>query len=448
MFFRLLYQSFYRQRRSKLLAGTAIIFGVAVATAMIAVATDIGDKMNRELSAYGPNIVVYPQEETLDVQIGGVNLKPDTSGAYLKESDLPKLKGMFWGHNIRDFAPILSTNVNLIPPGATAGTSSTPVELIGTYFAKTLHFGQETFVTGAKTTYPWWKVQGDWPSDEVPAGHPIEVLAGLQFARQHNLKVGDRLRVRASSGSGSNDSRPESGSREYELAIRGILSTGDVEERAIVAPLALVQQLVGRPDGVRRLYVRAITKPEDALARRNPKTMSPAMYDRWYCSPYTNSIAFQIQETLPYAHAEQIRRVAQSEGVVLSRIMGLMWLVTVAALLAAVLAVSAAMMNTLMARRREIGLMKALGATRSAVAALFFAEGATLAVLGGGVGFGLGLVLAQRISIRVFGSDLHIELALLPVVLLVSFLILVAGSALALRRAVHLDPTVVLRGDI
>ena len=172
------------------------------------------------------------------------------------------------------------------------------------------------------------------------------------------------------------------------------------------------------------------------------------MYDRWYCSPYANSIAFQINEALPYAHAEQIRQVAQNEGSVLSRIMGLMWLVTMAALVAAVLAVSAAMMNTLMARRREIGLMKALGATRTLVAALFFAEGATLAVVGGGVGFALGILLAQRISLKIFGSSLHVEAALLPVVLLVSFLILLLGSAFALRRAVHLDPTVVLRGDV
>src|SRR5437667_1251172 len=133
MFSRLVYQSFYRQRRSKLLAGMAIVFGVAVATAMIAVATDIGDKMNRELRAYGPNIVVYPREETLDVEIGGVNLKPVTSGAFLQESDLPKLKGIFWGHSIKDFAPFLSVNTNALLPGGTPGQpTQIPVEIVGT----------------------------------------------------------------------------------------------------------------------------------------------------------------------------------------------------------------------------------------------------------------------------------------------------------------------------
>ncbi len=65
------------------------------------------------------------------------------------------------------------------------------------------------------------------------------------------------------------------------------------------------------------------------------------MYDRWYCSPYALSIAFQLQEAIPHSHAEQIRQVAQNEGAVLSRIQGLMLLITLAALLASALAVSA-----------------------------------------------------------------------------------------------------------
>jgi len=74
MFLRLVYQSFHRQRRSKLLAGIAVALGVAVATAMVAVATDIGDKLNRELRAFGANIIVRPVEDTLTVRVGGMIL--------------------------------------------------------------------------------------------------------------------------------------------------------------------------------------------------------------------------------------------------------------------------------------------------------------------------------------------------------------------------------------
>ena len=107
MFVRLVYESFRRQKRRKLLAGAAITLGVTVATAMIGVATDIGDKMNRELRTIGANLLVTPQEDTLDVEIGGVNLKPPSDGAFLNEADLPKIKGTFWHNNITGFAPML-----------------------------------------------------------------------------------------------------------------------------------------------------------------------------------------------------------------------------------------------------------------------------------------------------------------------------------------------------
>src|SRR3978361_2266893 len=100
MFFRLLYESFRRQRRRKLLAGMAILLGTTAVTAMLALATTIGDRIQRELAAYGANIVVYPKADTLSVNVAVVNLKPSTGGAYLHESDLAKLKTIFWANNI------------------------------------------------------------------------------------------------------------------------------------------------------------------------------------------------------------------------------------------------------------------------------------------------------------------------------------------------------------
>src|SRR5262252_4495851 len=131
MFIRLVYESFRRQKRRKVLAGAAIALGVTVATAMIAVATDIGDKINRELRTIGANLVVTPQEDSLDLEIGGVDLKPPTDGAFLSEADLPKIKGIFWHNNITAFAPVLPANVQVEPDSKTQD-----VTLVGTYFHK------------------------------------------------------------------------------------------------------------------------------------------------------------------------------------------------------------------------------------------------------------------------------------------------------------------------
>jgi putative ABC transport system permease protein len=416
MFLRLLYESFRRQKRRKLLAGVAIMLGVGVATAMIAVATDIGDKISRELRTYGANLIVTPQEDTLDVVIAGVNLKPPSDGAYLNEADLPKIKGMFWRNNIVGFAPMLPVNVNL------AGQNLT---LLGTYFSRQLAFGKQNFTTGVRSTHPWWKVQGSWPDD-----NSTDVLLGEHLASKLRLQGEQQIEVAGQS-----------------RRIAGILSTGGPEDNQIVVPLALVQQVLGKPGAVRRIYVSAVTKPEDAFARRDPKSLSPEMYDRWYCSPYAQSIAFQLQEAIPHSHAEQIRQVAQNEGTVLTRIQGLMLLITLAALLSSALAVSASMATAVFERRGEVGLMKALGAGNLAVAVLFLAEATVLALVAGTVGFAGGALLAHQIGHSIFDSQITIQPVLLPVILAIAVIVTFSGSAAAIRRAVKFDPVYALRGE-
>ena len=420
MFARLLYESFRRQKRRKLLAGISIALGVAVATAMIAVATDIGDKINRELRTYGANLLVTPQQDTLDVEIGGVNLKPPSDGSFLNEADLPKIQGIFWRHNILGFSPMLPVTVSVGDPG-----SAQDATLLGTYFAKQLTFGKETLTTGVRNTHPWWKVEGAWPADDSS-----DILIGEHLNARVNAHLGEPIRIAG-----------------QPLRLAGILSAGGAEDDEVVAPLALAQQILGKPGAVRRVYVSALTKPEDGLARRDPKSMNPELFDRWYCSPYVQSIAYQLQEAIPHSHAEQIRQVAQNEGTMLSRIKGLMLLVTLAALFASALAVSAAMATAIFERRREVGLMKALGAGNVAVAALFFAESTLLALAAGVAGFFAGTFLALRIGRSIFDAQITIQPVLFPIILAIAIIVTFAGSAAAIRRAVQYDPVFALRGD-
>jgi putative ABC transport system permease protein len=124
-----------------------------------------------------------------------------------------------------------------------------------------------------------------------------------------------------------------------------------------------------------------------------------------------------------------------------------MLLVTLAALFASALAVSAAMATTIFERRVEVGLMRALGAGTFAVAALFFAEALLLALLGGVVGFAGGALLAHQIGRSIFNSQISIEPVLFPVILAIAVFVTFAGSAAAIRRAVKFDPVFALRGE-
>jgi putative ABC transport system permease protein len=359
---------------------------------------------------------VYPEDAALLVRVGDQQLKPASTGAHLRESDLTKIRGIFWGHNILAFAPMLGTQ-------ARVGNRS--LSVVGTYFNKPLRFGTEDFTAGVEKLYPWWKIEGTWPADDSDT-----VLLGTQIAADLGTKPGDTLNL----------------SRQV-VRVVGIVTTGGTEDSQVIVPLSVAQHLANAPNAVDKIYVSALTKPEDAFARRDPDRLSPADRDRWYCSPYANSIAYQLREVFPGSRADQIRQAAQNEGTVLSHISGMMLLIAISALIAAALAVSAAMATTIFERRQEVGLMRSLGATSSTIAMLFVTEASVLAVVAGLLGFGVGDVIARHIGSSVFGSAIDAGSVLLPVVIFLALLVTVGGSAAAIRRALRLDPVTVLRGE-
>ncbi|MBS1823228.1 MAG: ABC transporter permease [Acidobacteria bacterium] len=435
MFFRLLMESFRRQRRRKTLAGLAILLGTTAVTAMLALATTIGDRIHSELAVYGANIVVYPAADQLDVKVGGVDVKPVTGAAYLKESGLKKLRGIFWANNITGVSPELPVHIaGTTPSGKAVDATGT-----GMWFKHSLSDGGGSpLVTGAPTLHPLWKLNGAWPDEALSGPASTEIAVGNALASQLGLRLGDTI----------------SSSGKVALRVVGIVTTGDAIDEQILLPLNAAQMLAGAPDAVRRVEISARTKPEDAFARKDPDSLSPKLREVWYCRPYANSIAYQIREAIPGARAEQIRRVEQSEGNVLKRISGLMWLISAAAMLAAGFAVSAAMATAILERQAEIGLMRSLGASKGTIAFLFYVETGLLALFAGGFGYLIGSGLAGWLGARIFGSDASVSSGtifnpvLLPVIIALALVVAIAGSTPAIRRALTMEPSAILRADV
>lgn len=421
MFLRILKQSFNRNRGRKSLAALAVLAGMTVATAMLTVRVNIGDDLQHELRSYGANIEVTPAADTLPVSINGVDLRPARSGAYLNEKDLPRIKTIFWTNNIVAFAPLLFEPVHV---------NGRSLQMEGTWFNHELTIPGSTRVihTGMLRLSPTWEVQGQWPKDDSHT-----VLAGRRLAAELHLQPGSTLTVAGTQGS-------------QPLTVAGILSTGGPEEEELVAPLAIAQQVGGVPGKLREILVSAVTKPEDSFARRDPRRLTPAEAERWMCSPYALTIAHQIADAIPGASARPIRPVAQSEGVILSKLDLLILLITLAALAASALAISSVMTASVLERRYEIALMKAVGAQDSTIGSLFLTEAALLGVGGGVAGFILGEMLAALISRHVLGYAAAWKPALAPLILLLAAAVVILGSLGALRRAMRLDPAVILRG--
>lgn len=438
MFLRLVADSFGRRPRHKLLTGAALALGMGVATAALSVSLDVGDRLAKEFRSLGANLLVTPQADSLPLEIGGVDYRPVNAGAYLPEADLPKLKTIFWHNNIVGFAPELQFSVHTARWDPTTNELKERAEtsLIGTWADHKVSLEDgSVYSTGVDKTNGWWNVAGRW-FDETKN----ECVVGSKAADRLQLRVGDEISV--------NVADPSKMVQLYSsFKVTGILSTGGEEDEAIVTSLSRAQGLSRLGHQYRKLYVSALTKPEDAFAKRDPKSFTSAEYDRWFCTPYISSIAFQIQQALPGTDARVIRRVAEGEGAILTRVRMLLWLVTGAALLAAALAVGASSAASVIERRTEIGLMKALGAGSGTVGFLLAAEQLLLAFVGGGAGYALGIILARLLGEKIFGAAPEPSLIVFLVIIALAAGVTILGSALPLRRASRYEPAPILRGE-
>lgn len=432
MFVRLLKESFLRNPRRQVLTGIALILGMTIATATFTVAVDVGDQLAREFRSFGANLLMTPQDDTLPVEIGGVDYRPVMQGTYLSTSELPKLKMIFWRHNILGFTPFLDVPIKATIKSDSVSERTFSAFLIGTWYKHSVDVGDgSTFVTGASSTNPWWKIRGQWFGEDSE-----QCVVGSSLAERQGITVGSILNLAVAD---SNEAKP--------VTVTGIVSTGGSEDDAVLCPLNLAQHLSGESGQFRSLFISALTKPEDAFSRRDPNTMTPAEFDRWYCTPYISSISHQIQQVFPGTQVRPIRRIADTEGRVLSHVSLLLWIITIAALIAAALAVGATSATTAMERRSEVGLMKALGATNVLVGSLFFTEQIFLAVVSSCVGFAFGAGLARELGETVFGVATSPRLVVLPAILAAAMLVAIVGSWIPLYRAAHVSPAPTLRGE-
>jgi putative ABC transport system permease protein len=465
MFLRLVADSLTRRPRRKLLTAAALSLGMAVATAALSVSLDVGDRLAREFRSLGANLLVTPQADSLPLEIGGVDYRPVNAGAYLPEADLPKLKTIFWHNNIIAFAPVLeiSARLSLGSDLPSPSSDTTKAQLIGTWASYPIYLSDgTTFTTGIDKTNPWFHIEGRWFAPDagtlkrvnvyqpgVGAGHtyvpvPDQCVVGVNLAKRLALHAGDRLYITFPD---REEMQKYFGVPSIGCAVTGIVATGATEDDAVFMPILSVQRLARVNDVYRKLYVSALTKPEDEFGRRDPNKMSAADFERWSCSPYVSSIAYSIKRALPGSDVRVIRRVAEGEGTILTRVRALLWLVAFASLLAAALAVGASSAASVMERRTEIGLMKALGARSGMVGFLLAAEQLVLAFVGGGIGYSLGTVLARLVGQKIFGASPEPSLLVLVAVLALAAVVTLLGSALPLRRAARYEPAPILRGE-
>lgn len=433
-FLRMIARSFTRQLRRRLLIALTVCLSATVSVSMLGVVFDVGDKLNAELSTYGSNIVVQPKADAVVSDLYNTTGTASSAAAqsdptsFLHESDAVKIKTIFWAFNITNFAPQLNIH---------AEVNGTNAPLVGTWFNKELKLPSgETTVVGVDGMRSWWKLEGAWPKDDTDQG-----IVGTTLAQQLGVTVGDTVTLNKTTASGRKTTQA--------IKITGIYDSGDDENGSLYLSSSVAQVLADLPNSVDKIEVKALTTPENDLARKaaqNPAALCQDDWETWYCTAYPSSIAYQIEEVIPGAVAKQVRQVAALQGNVLQKTQAVMIVMTVLSLIAAAVAVANLMVASIGERSAELALLKAIGATDGAVSRLMMAETAAIALLGAIVGALLGSGVAQIIGQVVFGSGITMRPMVFVLVFVLLAITVLLASASSIRSILSLRPAEVLHG--
>ena len=410
-----------RQKSKMFMIAFTVILGVSLSTAMMNVMLGVGDKVNRELKVYGANITVRHKDAALMSDLYGLNEGLGVNDKFLYEEDVLKLKSIFWGFNIIDFAPVLD--------GRALMNSSVEVQLMGTWPEKhaVLSTGEE-LNTGLKSLRSWWDVKGEWLNED----ENDSVMIGSILASENNIHVGDKITL-----------------NEKKFTVKGIFNDGGNSDRKILMTLPALQELMNLHGKISMIEVSALTTPDNDLARKaaqDPRSLSPDEYETWYCTAYVSAICHQIQEVVRDGVAKPMRQVAESEGTILNKTTLLMILITILSSIGSALAISNLITASVIERSQELGLLKALGAYNWQIALLVLLEVMMTGLIGGVLGYFLGIGFAQVIGQTVFGSYIEIARMVILIVAVILFLVTLIGSIPAIRYLMALKPTEVLHG--
>lgn len=244
---------------------------------------------------------------------------------------------------------------------------------------------------------------------------PGEGMIGRDLADDLGVRVGDRLNIIV-------------GSVTDSLRVTALLDYGvrDVNRRAVIVPLRTAQSLVNLPGGTTGIEISLI----DLWAA---PTFAEDFARRW---------AYKV-ESWQDANPQLVSALtAQSVSTALIRAV---------VMIVVVLGISSVLVVSVVQKRREIGILRAMGATRAQVMRVFLFQGAIVGALGSALGIGLAWAMIWAFVAFVHGEDgLPLFAITFPpsLALIVSAITMVCGVLAAVapaRRAAKLDPAQAIR---
>ena len=154
-----------------------------------------------------------------------------------------------------------------------------------------------------------------------------------------------------------------------------------------------------------------------------------------------------LQSKFPDAQVRPVRQLLETEGAVIRRMRSVMFASTLLIALTVALCVFSTLTSSVLERRRDFAVMKAIGSSQGTVSALFAGEALTIAIFAALCGYTLGSALAAWISQANFHAIVPPQFRVLPLVILASMGLAFFAALLPLAQLQRIEPAGILKGE-
>lgn len=372
-----------RRKRRVLYATLGVVIGTATVVGILTVALAGQARIYSQLEKYGPNLAVIPAISNLDVKLGDISLGTVSVGEnYVSEEKLPEIREIADGEirkalNIDDEGDIATIAPKLYINTKIGDMS---VMVVG------VEPQQEIKI---KT---WWRIhEGNYLEGKDQA------LVGAIAAEILKLKVGDNIPL-----NGSN------------VTVAGILEeTGSSDDYQVFVPIESLQRAFGKEGLVSSVDIRA-------LCNACPVEV----------------IADGINQNIAGVRAVAVKQIAETEMGMVEKMNTFMLALAGITLVVGLFGVVNTMMTSVHERIKDIGIMRAVGASRSQVVKLFIYEAIIIGIIGGIVGYIAGTLLGYIVGPLIFeGTTVTYVPQYFPLALVLAIAVAVIATVYPAFRA-------------
>ena len=381
--YRIVLKDIVRRKKRVLFAALGVAIGTMTVVGVLTIALAGQAKIYNELEKYGPNLAVMPAISNVDTHLGDLSLGTLAVGEnYIPEEKLPQIRQIADGEikaalGITDQGNIATIAPKLYINTAVKGTSMMVVGMVPEEESK------------IKT---WWKIeQGKYLEGTDQA------LVGAVAAKLLTLNTGDTVELNGSA-----------------VTVTGILEeTGSNDDYQIFVPLETLQKAFGKEGLISSIDIRALCNacPVEVIANA-------------------------INQNITGVRAIAVKQVAEAEMGVMERMNKFMLALGGITLAVGLFGVVNTMMSSVNERIKDIGIMRAVGASRNQIMRVFIYEAIIIGIVGGIFGYLAGTLLAYIVGPIIFaGTNINFVLKYLPLSLALAILVAVIATLYPAFRA-------------